>query len=538
MAAWLFTAAAWMLLLAGVFVAWRFGWRDPGKGTRRCPKCWYDMSATSGLKCSECGREVTLEKRLRRRRVRRRWIVAGVVIALASWVPFKWPEYQRLSVLRSGVLAFVPKTVLVVAWPWIVDWQYASFDQPKAWWAKRDPRMHYNLQEVIAPPSLWTWQRSLLRRRTNDILRTTDSKARFFWGTEIAFRRTSPEDETIAAYIDGYLRAPVDWQLQLRSEPIRWFEIPERFSERLRSHLVRNPRTLRHDPDLFTTLRAFKMEMDEVVLAFLATGPSDATLSRVAPYLISPTMSSDTAAALFARMQRAAQCDPVVVSQLIRPAATAVGRFRSAIDQAMRDGNPSIRGRIVTSLGLINDADPRIDEMLRAYRCDTDHEVEFAANLAIATRTKDHAAVRRLLAEADTFLSEPLRPYYHSSPHVLRAALTEYGSRSDGPMPLRVESLWIVVESIANEASAADGLLAVAELIRLGDAYRPEAVDYFARRFRERQRVGLWAWHSYLSSDRVPLEMYRAAEDSLASLEGRAWSQRVQEIARAESKVR
>jgi hypothetical protein len=538
MAAWLFTAAAWMLLLAGVFVAWRFGWRDPGKGTLRCPKCWYDMSATSGLKCSECGREVTLEKRLRRRRVRRRWIVAGVVIALASWVPFKWPEYQRLSVLRSGVLAFVPRTVLVLGWPWIVDWQHASTDNPNAWWAKRNARMHYNVQAAIEPDSLWSWQRWLLLSGARAILRDTDSKARFMSAQEIMFRRASPDDETIAAYLDGYLQAPVSWQLQLMTDPVSPFEIPASYRDRLATYLVRNPRALRHDPLLFTSLRSAKVPMDEPLLAFLASAPSDTTLTRVAPYLVSPDMSSDAASALFARIQSAAQFDPVVIAQLVRSSPRTAGNFRSAIDRAMRDANPFIRGQIITALGLIPSGDSRIDEMLGSYRCDPHHEVEFAADLALATRAGDPEQLRLLVQQADHSIAEPQGERLGPSLRVLRASLIEFASRGTWPMPLRLEALWLVIESVTNSASEVDGRLAVNAVIRLGDGYRPEAVNFFAQRFREQHRVGLWAWHAYLGSEYVPREMLSAARDSLGSLEGGVRAARVRQIAQAETKVR
>jgi hypothetical protein len=105
-------------------------------------------------------------------------------------------------------------------------------------------------------------------------------------------------------------------------------------------------------------------------------------------------------------------------------------------------------------------------------------------------------------------------------------------------MPLRLEALWIVVESITDRSNGVDDLLAVEAIIRLGDGYRPEAVNYFVERFREPHRIGLWAWHAYLGGESVPRDMIRAAEDSLPSLKGYAWSDRVQEIARAEAKAR
>ncbi len=44
----------------------------------RCPKCWYDMSGSPGLTCSECGHKAKHERRLRkgRRYWRFIWLVA------------------------------------------------------------------------------------------------------------------------------------------------------------------------------------------------------------------------------------------------------------------------------------------------------------------------------------------------------------------------------------------------------------------------------------------------------------------------------
>jgi hypothetical protein len=215
-----------------------------------------------------------------------------------------------------------------------------------------------------------------------------------------------------------------------------------------------------------------------------------------------------------------------------------VADFRPAIDRVMQDARPAERGQIVTALGLIPSGDSRIDEMLRSYRCDPHHEVEFATDLALATRAGDTERLRMLVQQADLWLSEPLREYFGPKSDILRASLIECGSRGTWPMPLRLEALWIVIESVTNSASEVDGLLAVNAVIRLGDGYRPEAVSFFAKRFRERHRVGLWAWHAYLGSEYVPREMLSAAQDSLAGLEGGVRAARVRQIAQAETKVR
>jgi predicted nucleic acid-binding Zn ribbon protein len=538
MAAWLFTAAAWMLVLAGVFIAWRFGWRDPGKGTRRCPRCGYDMTATSGFRCSECGREATSEKQLRRRRIRRRWIAVGAMVALVSWFPFKWPEYQRLDKAASGPLAFITKTVLVVAWPWIADWQNASLRTPKKWWAKSDPRMQYNLHAAIDPDSLWGWQRDLLLSRTRAVLRSTHTHSRFMWASIIAVEKGTPNEDTLEAYLEGYITAPAWWRLRMLPNSQRWFDIPPRYRERVRDHLVRYPQILTFDVQPLSMLTALNVPLDDVVFALLASRPTDTVFARVAPTLAQASISPEAARSLHERAQSSQSPIQRAVVYLIRSGESCVADFRPAIDRAMRDAGPAERGQIITALGLIAPGDSRIDEMLRSYRCDTHHEVEFAADLALATRSGDTEQLRLLVQQADRWLSEPLREYFGPQSDILRASLVECGSRGTWPIPLRLEALWMVIESVTSSASEVDGLLAVNAVIRLGDGYRPEAVDFFTRRFREQHRVGLWAWHAYLGSEYVPREMLNAAQDSLASLNGGVWSARVRQIGQAETKVR
>ncbi|MBY0112322.1 MAG: hypothetical protein K2Y21_05840 [Phycisphaerales bacterium] len=117
MTAWIFTILAWLLVLAGVFIAWRFGWRDPEKGTRRCPRCGYDMTATGGLRCSECGHEARRESRLFGAHRRWRWLAAGCVCAVTSYPVMKWPLYSAF-----GPIGFAPRVLTLAALPEVLDW--------------------------------------------------------------------------------------------------------------------------------------------------------------------------------------------------------------------------------------------------------------------------------------------------------------------------------------------------------------------------------------------------------------------------------
>src|SRR5688572_6505237 len=78
---------AWVLLVGGALLAlsgltlliWSLFW-DRSKGRPRCPRCWYDMSAATGLVCSECGGAAKHEGQLHK--TRRRWRLALVGLLL------------------------------------------------------------------------------------------------------------------------------------------------------------------------------------------------------------------------------------------------------------------------------------------------------------------------------------------------------------------------------------------------------------------------------------------------------------------------
>lgn len=79
---------------------------------RRCPKCWYDLSGTPGLRCSECGYEAGDERILFRFRVRRQSAVLAVLALIASWFMYRSVEMQA-----RGWPAAIPTTVLIETVP-------------------------------------------------------------------------------------------------------------------------------------------------------------------------------------------------------------------------------------------------------------------------------------------------------------------------------------------------------------------------------------------------------------------------------------
>src|SRR3954469_20291747 len=86
-----------LVALTGLALTAAALFRDPLRRLRRCPKCWYDMSATIGMMCSECGHTAPREPSMFR--IRRRWrtallglclflLPAGSLVAASSHAEF------------------------------------------------------------------------------------------------------------------------------------------------------------------------------------------------------------------------------------------------------------------------------------------------------------------------------------------------------------------------------------------------------------------------------------------------------------------
>lgn len=83
-----------------------------GHKKRRCPRCWYDMTGSPGLRCSECGHEARVESRLFRSRKRWRTATVGLVGLLAGVTLMVWPD------LQSGRwFELLPRWAQVRVWP-------------------------------------------------------------------------------------------------------------------------------------------------------------------------------------------------------------------------------------------------------------------------------------------------------------------------------------------------------------------------------------------------------------------------------------
>ncbi|MCI0364143.1 MAG: hypothetical protein L0Y44_01890 [Phycisphaerales bacterium] len=110
--AWIFWIGGALLALSGLtLLTWSLFW-DRSKGRRRCPRCWYDMSATPALICSECGKVAKRERKLGK--TRRRWrlaIIAFLGVLSGGWLTLM-PKADR-----DGWWSLVPNRVLIAGLP-------------------------------------------------------------------------------------------------------------------------------------------------------------------------------------------------------------------------------------------------------------------------------------------------------------------------------------------------------------------------------------------------------------------------------------
>lgn len=81
---------------------------DRARGRKRCPHCWYDMSASTSLTCPECGRTCASAQQLLR--TRRRWKLALIALALIVGLP---TGVSYTSVIHRIRTALTPKWSLI-----------------------------------------------------------------------------------------------------------------------------------------------------------------------------------------------------------------------------------------------------------------------------------------------------------------------------------------------------------------------------------------------------------------------------------------
>lgn len=111
---WLSYLIGGCLAVLGLGVVLFAMFKGRSRGRKRCPRCWYDMSASPTLLCSECGRTARSPRHLLKTRRRWRLAVVGMMVVLLGGATAvgpaaytgKWVEYTPASVLNFGLSFF------------------------------------------------------------------------------------------------------------------------------------------------------------------------------------------------------------------------------------------------------------------------------------------------------------------------------------------------------------------------------------------------------------------------------------------------
>jgi len=115
---------------------------DRPRGRVRCPKCWYDMSAASGLQCPECGRTAKSIRQFSKAK-RRKW---AFVLGLLLIGTGAYGVSVSRRVVETDWLAAVPSWFLMAGWEWL----------PEDWILAENSAYESPLQNRIYPDRSWS----------------------------------------------------------------------------------------------------------------------------------------------------------------------------------------------------------------------------------------------------------------------------------------------------------------------------------------------------------------------------------------------
>jgi hypothetical protein len=164
---WAFWIAAAVALLAALATTYCAFLHDRARGRRRCPRCWYDMSGSPGLTCSECGRTARHERKLQK--TRRHWRMAMLAVGIAA---VGAGLGVTPAVYEHGWWRIAPTTVLIAFMPDLPTWSKEAGEE---------------LDRRIGEDLPWDWQWRLLIGRINpsSTLWSVDVKAPANWPRDV-----------------------------------------------------------------------------------------------------------------------------------------------------------------------------------------------------------------------------------------------------------------------------------------------------------------------------------------------------------------
>lgn len=128
---WVFWPLGVMVLVLGTSFVLRGRWKDVGRGTLRCSKCWYPMEGVASdygkRMCPECGLVAEGDEPLLRVRRRGSMRLVGVGISIVGGALLLTPR-----VVDHGVFSVLPTTVLLVLEPYFHEDRYCMPDDTAA----------------------------------------------------------------------------------------------------------------------------------------------------------------------------------------------------------------------------------------------------------------------------------------------------------------------------------------------------------------------------------------------------------------------
>jgi len=199
--------------LAGVLATGLFAWGIRGQrssGRRRCPRCWYDMKGTPGLRCPECGHDAGTERDLFRPR-RRAWAVRlAVLLALVGiGCATLWPRVRD-----HGFVSLIPATGLIAGMRWLPEHFINATNYPHPAGSLGD---RLSADEGTG---LWRWQRRWAAGRAAGLLESSDD--RLWFRASSVFLAAEGSPETLPADLFDHLLAAAQADDVARQERALW----------------------------------------------------------------------------------------------------------------------------------------------------------------------------------------------------------------------------------------------------------------------------------------------------------------------------
>lgn len=476
MAAWLFTTAAWMLVLAGVFVAWRFGWHDPGKGTRRCSRCWYDMSATAGLKCSECGNLAKRDSGLFRRRTRWLWFgVAAMVAALADPVS-RGPEIQR-----DGLVGALPRPVVLYTWPSLL--RHSTQRTELGRWLN-SPALHRRINAELAATPAW-WEIGMMRSAAVSVLRSPRNQTSERYAE--AALNTLGEDmgEGAAALVDLFV-ADTGRRSTGKPDTSLFFRLPNRGRnqiDRVVQAVNTNPNILNRDPAIVPWIADRTGSLRSILPSIAAAprgNPMDALRFRLDLWGVTRYRAEEIPELSAALSRQAGIADkgiPETMASARPAAAPLVSEFRRLLRADAEDSKINVLLALCRCGAGFLELVPEIEALLT----NATPEVREVALIALAVVTCQPEVIEdRVFAGASRDATD-FATWRGTDPQAAIGALTSGLWPREVAAPLLARHLSSVDDRLAaTEIRAMEYLLASPESVR---EYRDLLVDQFSRRW-------------------------------------------------------